>query len=289
MTNNKLKKQILLLGADGMLGHDLYNFLLEQKLRVKALSFPEIDLNDNNKTEQILKSLDFDILINCTAYTNVDACETDKKQAYQLNATTPGILAKLCKDKNATIVHFSTDYVFDGKNKIAYSEFNKPKPINYYGKSKLAGEENIKKNTENYLIIRTAWLYGASGNNFVKKILSMCKEKETIKIVNDQFGSPTYTKDLSKMTWKIILSKKTGLFHVTNQGFCSWYDLANKVIELANIPKNIIPCTSNEYPTPAKRPQNSKLKNLQLIKYKIPLLRPWDRALKDCLKELSLK
>jgi dTDP-4-dehydrorhamnose reductase len=259
---------ILILGAGGMLGKDLRKAFPD----ALAYSHSAVDITDRARITHMIKALSPRTVINAAAYTNVDGCEDNPGLAYAVNGTAPGYVAEACAAVNATLVHYSTDYVFDGKKK-EYAESDTPNPVNVYGESKRLGEQNIVRAMEDYRIIRTSWLFGRHGKNFVDTMLSLSKQMDRVKVVNDQVGKPTYTVDLAEATRK-ILAMPPGIYHVTNDGVCSWYDFASAIIP------NTTPCTSEEFPRKAKRPKFSVLVNT-----KTTPLRHWSEALADYLKE----
>lgn len=258
----------MIFGASGMLGSDLCRVFPDAvKLTHKGL-----DITDRTKVIESIKRIKPDVVINAAAYTNVDGCEDEQDLAFEVNGHAPGYIAQACSDIGAILVHFSTDYVFDGSKK-EYVESDTTNPINVYGQSKLMGEQEIIKNTDNYRIIRTSWLFGKNGQNFVDTMLSLSKEIETVKVVNDQFGKPTYTADLARKTPEIF-EMEAGIYHITNKGVCSWYEFASAIIH------NAIPCSSDEFPRKARRPTYSALMDT-----KTSLMRHWKNALNEYLKE----
>jgi len=270
--------KILILGYKGMLGHEL----VEEFKNNHELVLWDREQIDISKKEDVIKKISVlcpDIVINSAAYTAVDEAESNKDLAYKVNGCAVGFLATACKEINALLVHFSTDYVFDGENHNGYKENHPYNPINMYGKSKALGEKMILDISPKYYIIRTAWLFGKNGKNFVETMLRLAKEKKDLKIVNDQFGNPTSAKDLAAEVRKLVESKnKFGIYHITNSGTCSWHEFAVKIFKLANLNPKIKPVESNEFPTPAKRPTYS-----MLINTKLPSMRKWEEALKDYL------
>ncbi|MFH1429380.1 MAG: dTDP-4-dehydrorhamnose reductase [Candidatus Margulisiibacteriota bacterium] len=273
--------KVILAGADGMLGSDMLDLLNTEDIDVKALYYPDFDYARPESVTKALQSEDFDVLINCTAYTRVDDCESNRKEAMLVNADGPKMLADICRDKSALLVHFSTDYVFDGLKAEPYVESDLTGPINEYGRTKLEGEKRIIKSGVCHLIIRTSWLYGPNGPNFVESMLKLGKTRSEVKVVNDQFGSPTYTKDLAQKSWEVINTGIEGITHINNQGYCTWAEFAQEIFAIAGIPVIVNKCRTEEYPTPAKRQKNSRLQNQRLIDEKIPLLRSWQDALRE--------
>lgn len=258
----------MIFGAGGMLGKDLCEVFPD------AISFTHNEMDITNRLLVIGAILDNspDVVINAAAYTKVDQAEDETELAFEVNGYAPGHIAEGCSQIGAKLIHYSTDYVFEG-TKQGYIESDNPNPINAYGKSKLRGEQEIAKNTDNFIIIRTSWLFGKNGKNFVDTMLRLSPQMEKVKVVNDQFGRPTYTADLAHKTAEII-ELEPGIYHITNEGICSWYELASAAI------KNATPCTSKEYPTKAERPRYSILNNTKTTQ-----MRHWKEALSAYLKE----
>jgi len=270
-------KKIIVIGANGMLGSDLISI-------IPAISFPKtlFDITDDGSYNQ-LNQLNPDIIINCAAYTAVDNAENDKDKCSKVNTEGVRKLVEYCKNKNIILVQISTDYVFDGE-KNGYDEDDKKNPLNFYGKTKADAEDIITSNLTNYYIIRTSWLFGKNGSNFIKKIFKLSNEREELKIVYDQIGSPTYTKDLANAIYKLIkLEKNFGIYHITNSGTCSWFEFAKEILAQEKSKCTLIPISLNEYITPAKRPKYSVLLN-----HKFDELRSWKEALNDYLLKEAL-
>ncbi len=260
------KIKTLIFGAGGMLGTELCHVFSD----AFKLKHADIDIRDREKVIEHIKKNRPDVVINAAAYTAVDDCEDNKELAFEVNGGAPGYIAEGCSDVGSVLIHYSTDYIFDGSKK-EYFESDTPNPINVYGQSKLMGEKNIMKNLDNFRIIRTSWLYGAHGRNFVDTMLKLSKEMDRVKVVNDQFGKPTYAVDLARQT-KEIIGLAPGVYHVTNEGVCSWYEFASAIID------NVVPCTSEEFPRKAKRPKYSVLTNT-----KTSPMRHWRDALSEYL------
>lgn len=273
--------KILILGANGMLGHALINAFSSDDIMVGDL--PEFDLTKTEDLKLKIKNFSPEIVINAAAFTRVDDCEAKKGICNQVNGETVGELAKICRELGIILVHYSTDYVFDGSKKSGYLENDKTKPINAYGLSKELGEKLLQKNTDKFYLIRSAWLFGPFGKNFVDTIIELALKQKEIKVVNDQFGNPTYTKDLAQATRQILIDKPAfGIYHRTNAQSGSWYELAQKIKETMGLNAEFIPVSSTEFPRAAKRPKYSKL-----INTKLPELRPWTEALEEYLKTKS--
>jgi dTDP-4-dehydrorhamnose reductase len=260
------KIKTLILGADGMLGYDLQKAFSDAVARGR-----DLDITDEALVSTFIQELNPDLVINAAAYTDVDGCEDNREIAFKVNGDAPRYIAGACSETEATLVHYSTDYVFDGSAE-AYTESDPPRPINAYGESKLLGETNVMKNMDDYRIIRTSWLFGVHGRNFVEAMLGLSGGIDMVKVVNDQFGKPTYTADLARKTAEIV-RMAPGTYHITNEGVCSWYEFAAAAID------NVSPCSSDEFVRKAKRPMYSVLTNT-----KTTPMRHWRDALKEYME-----
>ena len=244
-----------------MLGTDLRKAFPD----AMALTHRDVDITDREQVLRVIKERMPEAVINAAAYTNVDGCEDEQELAYSVNGKAPGYIAEACAATGARLVHYSTDYVFDGL-KNEYRESDATNPVNVYGKSKLMGEQHIAGTVKDYRIIRTSWLFGRHGKNFVDTMLTLSKQMDKVKVVNDQVGKPTYTVDLAAKT-REVLGMPPGIYHITNDGVCSWYEFASAIIP------NTVPCTSEEFPRKAKRPKYSVLVNT-----KTAPMRHWRRS-----------
>ncbi|MCK4592600.1 dTDP-4-dehydrorhamnose reductase [Candidatus Parcubacteria bacterium] len=272
--------KILILGHKGMLGNELAD-VFKDRHELVLWDRDQIDISNKDDVMKKIGELKPDIVINAAAYTAVDKAESEKDLVYKVNGCAVGFLSTICKEINALFIHFSTDYVFDGENHIGYKENHPYKPINLYGRSKALGEKMILDIEPRYYIIRTSWLFGKYGKNFVETMLRIANEGKDLRIVNDQFGSPTYAKDIAKKVRELIESEKPyGIYHITNSESCNWYEFALKIFEFSGLDPNVQPVTSEEFPTPAKRPTYSMLVNTKLSP-----MRPWKEALKAYLVE----
>ena len=272
-------KNILVIGCNGQLGSDCMSVLGADAVGV---DLPEIDISNRFQCFEKLDSIRPDVIINCAAYTAVDACETDPA-CWQVNADGPKHLAEWIEKNDAFLVHVSTDYVFSGDKVLFESahEEDFPDPISEYGRSKLAGEQAIAEQTTRFAILRTAWLYGATGNNFLKTMLRLTLQNpgKEFKVVNDQYGSPTWSHTLARQIQAVTKHQSKGVFHATSEGYCTWYDLACAFLEELGIEHNFVPCSTDEFPTPTKRPANSILENERLKKEEINLFGNWKEEL----------
>jgi len=279
---------ILITGSNGQLGKDCEH-VFKNNHQTTCVDIEDLDITSLDQVDVLVKKIQPDIIINCAAFTQVDACETKKKTADNINVNGPENLAKSARKNNSLLVHISSDYVFDGKKKSteSYVEKDFPSPLSYYGRTKLSGERSVINNTENYIILRTAWLYGFYGHNFLKAILKKAlNQPETqLKIVNDQFGSPTWSFSLALQIAHLVKNKGWGLYHASSEGACSWYDFAKYFLEKFNVPHNITPCTTEEYPTPAIRPKCSILENQRLKNGNLNKMNHWQTDLDEYIHQ----
>jgi len=291
---------IWLIGNKGMLGYEVEELLKKNNLSYAA-SDQEIDITDFSILVQYIKDKKIDWIVNCAAYTAVDKAEEEIEKAYCINRDGVKNIARIALDKQAKLIHISTNYVFDGKKdkQSAYTEENQANPMGIYGKSKLTGEKEIINILDKYFIIRTAWLYGVNGHNFVYTMLRLFREREVITVVDDQWSSPTYAADLAEVILKIIEtgSDKFGIYHFANEGVINWYQFAREIydkakeIGIVNGSRNveIKPIKTEEYPTAAIRPQYSVLSKDKVKKEFNLKIRNWYKALEDFLSILSLR
>ena len=259
--------KILITGSNGMLGHDLIEVLKDNHELVLTTS-KTLDITDKNKTIDIIKENNPDVVINSAAYTDVDGCETNQDLAYAVNGEGVKNLALACKEVDCPLVHISTDYVFDGTARDPIAEDGEIGPISIYGKSKLKGEEAIQEILDKYFIVRTAWLYGINGKNFPKTMLELAKNHSEITVVYDEVGTPTYTPDLAQAISKLIETDYYGIYHITNSDSCSWFDFAKYIFEIADVTVEVTPVKAVEFARPAPRPSYSVLENKKWIENK---------------------
>ncbi len=283
-------KRILVTGSNGQLGSELKDIApFYPDVEFLFTDLPELDISDDMAVESYISQRPVDALINCAAYTAVDKAESEPEKAYLINATAPSILAGVAERHDFTLVHISTDYVFNGKNYKPYLESDPVGAVSAYGISKLEGEVAVIKSKAHALIIRTSWMYSVYGHNFVKTILRLAKERHELKVVFDQIGSPTYAADLAKAILEILTKHKfrgCKIYHYSNEGICSWYDFASTIIQLANLNCRVLPITSSGFPTPAPRPHYSVL-DKSMIRGDFDLVIPWwHDSLRQCLSML---
>jgi len=291
--------KIMITGSKGQLGNELSSILESGRSEIGAISsdykdcevqavdVDRLDITDAVAVDNFVKENRHDIIINCAALTNVDACETEHMLAMKVNAFGPANLATAAQKYGAKIVHISTDYVFPGDETTPYCEWDNCNPNTIYGKSKHLGEIYVAERCSRYFIVRTAWLYGYIGNNFVKTMRRLAKEKGTVKVVDDQRGNPTNANDLAHHLLSIALTDNYGIYHCTGKGECSWYDFTKKIIEYSNIPCIVSPCSTDEFPSSAKRPAYSSLRNLSLECTVGDTMRNWEDALRSYIQKLE--
>lgn len=270
--------KIVILGANGMLGRYLVHTFKDYQ--VYGFGKKDLDITNKKLLNKKIKDIKPKYVINAAAYTNVDKSESNPEFAFAVNAEGVKNIATSCKKNNTILIHISSDYVFDGK-KNGYKEDDKPKPLNVYGMSKYLGEKYLKSINPSHYLIRASWLYGAGGKNFVDTILRLAKINKVLKVVNDQIGSPTYAKDLAEAIKKFTENKfDFGTYHRTNDGYCTWFELTKKIVEIKNLKNEVKPISSKQLKRAAERPRCSIL-----INTKLPELRSWQSALKDYLSE----
>ncbi|MCL1897082.1 MAG: dTDP-4-dehydrorhamnose reductase [Clostridiales bacterium] len=291
--------KILITGNKGQLGNELAGILGDMRnglgeipevyrdAEVVGIDIDTVDISDSAAFSAFAagqKGAPFDLIINCAAMTNVDGCEADYEAAYKSNAVAPGNIARFAEGQGARLVHISTDYVFDGKADVPYTENDKTGPVSAYGKTKLIGEKNVQEECRRTFIVRTSWLYGKTGNNFVRTIRKIASENERITVVCDQVGNPTNADDLAHHILKIAAggaedSVPYGIYHVTGDGICSWYEFAEEIVRLSGLKCEVAPVTSEEYRRPAPRPAYSAMDNARLRETVGDEMRHWKEAL----------
>ena len=278
---------ILITGAKGQLGQDCVS-VLRGKHSVSAVDIDELDIAAAEAVDAGVQALNPQVIVNCAAYTLVDACEHHDETAWQVNADGPANLARAAARTGARLIHISTDYVFDGEKPVpeAYTESDTTNPLSVYGRTKLAGEERIMAACDNYVILRTAWLYGANGKNFISTILRkvLNEPQVRLKIVNDQYGSPTWSYRLAMQIDGLLPTSARGIYHASSEGYCTWHELAVKLLAELDLSGRITACTTADYPTPAARPRNSILENRHLKSENLNVMRHWQTDLQAFLK-----
>lgn len=291
--------KILITGCKGQLGNELQEIIKSGKAEISevsesiknseviALDVDKLDITNLTQVKEILNDLKPDVVINCAAATNVDGCESNEDFAFRVNSIGPRNLAIVCEEVGCKLVQVSTDYVFSGVGNKPLTEYDLTSPYSVYGKTKLLGENYVREFSSKYFIVRTAWLYGYVGHNFVYTMRKLGKEKECISVVNDQRGNPTHANDLAYHILKLIQTEEYGVYHCTGKGECTWYDFAKMIIELSGERCEVNPCTSEEYKTPAKRPEYSSLDNIMLRNTVGDEMRDWKDAIKSFIDKLD--
>lgn len=274
---------ILVTGSTGQLGSDVVKELLKRGYSILSPNRSEFNLCSEDSIRNYILNSNCEAIVHCAAYTQVDKAEDEKDLCIKINTTATKHIVKCAKILDIPMIYISTDYVFDGTKDGEYTENDETNPINIYGESKLAGEKYVQEILDKYYIVRTSWVFNINGKNFIETMLRLSKANNQLSIVNDQIGSPTYTKDLSRLLVDMLETSKYGLYHATNEGYCSWYEFADTIFKLANINIDIKAINSNEYASRAKRPLNSKLSKDKLIEYGFKPLPHWEDALKDYL------
>jgi len=284
--------KILITGAKGQLGSQIVNIIksgaselgeVPKELlhsEIISVDVEELDITKGSDVKRYLSTVKPQVVINCAAYTNVDGCESNEELAFKINSLGPKNLAIGCEEVGAKLIHISTDYVFSGVGTTPLKEYELTSPVSVYGKTKLLGENYVKEFCSRYFIVRTAWLYGYNGKNFVKTIMKAASERGALTVVDDQRGNPTNAEDLAHHILKLTVCDEYGIYHCTGAGECSWYDFACKIVEFAGIPCKVTPVTSEQYASAAKRPAYSSLDNMMLRSTVGDEMRPWEEALK---------
>ncbi|AGX43816.1 dTDP-4-dehydrorhamnose reductase [Clostridium saccharobutylicum] len=291
--------KILITGSKGQLGNELQGIIKSgvaeigkvsdfiKESEVISLDIDKLDITDLGQVVNKITDLKPDVVINCAAATNVDWCESNENFAFKVNSLGPRNLAIACEKISAKLVHISTDYVFSGEGDKPLKEYDLTAPCSVYGKTKLLGENYVRKFSTKYFIVRTAWLYGYVGSNFVYTMRKLAKERNIITVVNDQKGNPTNANDLAYHILKLIPTEEFGLYHCTGKGECTWYDFANMIIRLSQEECEVKPCISEEYKTKARRPKHSSLDNMMFRNTVGDEMRGWQEALKSFIYKLD--
>ena len=278
---------ILITGILGQLGYDLSKELASRGVEFIAPSLEELELSTEAGAKNFILDKKPDTVIHCAAYTAVDKAESEPEDAIQVNGFGTRWIAEACREIDAKMIYISTDYVFGGDGKIPYEVHDEKSPVNMYGRTKLLGEDSVAALLTKYFIVRTSWVFGINGHNFIKTMLRLAESHKKIRVVNDQIGSPTYTVDLAKLLADMAATEKFGIYHATNEGFCSWADFAKEIFEQAGLEVEVEGIPTIEYPTPARRPFNSRLSKKSLDEAGFNRLPAWQDAVKRYLVELK--
>lgn len=278
--------KVLVTGYQGQLGHDIMKEAKRVGVEAVGMGRNELDITNKAQVQTVLHQDSYDAVIHCAAWVAVDKAEDEVDATRTVNYLGTKYVAEECKLLDIPMMYFSTDYVFDGQGEDYFNEYDKPNPINVYGLTKYEGELEVMKLSK-YFIIRISWLFGLNGNNFVKTMLKLGEERGEVSVVNDQIGSPTYTKDLSVLALDMIQSEAYGIYHASNQGICSWYDFATEIFRQANMDVKVNPVSSDAFPVKATRPHNSRMNQTELDKHGFTRLPNWEDAITRYLEELK--
>lgn len=277
--------KILVTGANGQLGYDIIREAEKHNIEAIGVDIKEMDITDKQQVQKVI-TRDYDAVVHCAAWTAVDKAEDCIEQCRKVNTVGTENIAGVCRQYDIPMMYFSTDYVFDGNGEKPWNEYDKRDPLNVYGQTKYEGELIVEK-LKKHFIIRISWVFGVNGNNFVKTMLRLGKERKELTVVDDQIGSPTYTYDLAKLCIEMIQTDKYGTYHATNEGLCSWYEFACEIFKQAGYKDiKVIPVHTEQYPTKAKRPKNSRMKKTELDKNGFKRLPEWKDALSRYIKEI---
>ncbi|WP_145410977.1 dTDP-4-dehydrorhamnose reductase [Paenibacillus xylanexedens] len=285
--------KILVTGANGQLGRDVVLLLEREGYSVLACDRDQMDITNQAQCNKVISDFHPDVVIHCAAYTAVDAAESDVDGAYKVNAVGTRNVAVAAEKVGATLIYISTDYVFDGNSATPYQEYDDTNPQSVYGKSKRAGELLVQSLSTKWFVVRTSWVYGIYGNNFVKTMLKLGQEKPKLQVVHDQKGSPTYTADLANFLMQLMQTEKYGVYHASNSGTCTWYEFTQAIFEEArgnkyfSIQAHLEPCTTEQFPRPAPRPRNSVMDHLSIRTNGLVDLPPWREGLREFIRLLS--
>ena len=278
--------KVLVTGVKGQLGYDVVKELENRGMEAIGVDIDEMDITDAGSVSKVIKEARPDAVIHCAAYTAVDAAEENEELCRKVNAEGPKNIAEICKELDIKMIQISTDYVFNGQGEKLWEPDDEAGPTSVYGQTKYEGELAVRNILEKYFIVRIAWVFGINGKNFVKTMLNLSKNYDTIRVVNDQFGSPTYTYDLARLLVDMVQTEKYGVYHATNEGICSWYDFACAIFAEAGIEMNVIPVSTEEYGAKANRPANSRMSKEKLTENGFEKLPQWQDALKRYIAAL---
>lgn len=279
--------RILVTGVKGQLGYDVVQEGKKRGLGIFGTDVHNMDITNSVQVEEMINGYKPDVIIHCAAYTAVDSAEDNRERCYKINVDGTRNIAAACGKLNIPLMYFSTDYIFDGQGVNFWRENDLKQPLNVYGQTKYEGELVVQELVQKYFILRISWVFGVNGNNFIKTMLRLGKERGAVGVVADQIGSPTYTYDLAKLIFDMIQTDKYGVYHVTNDGLCSWYEFACEIFKQAGMDVKVTPLTTDQYPAKAVRPFNSRMSKDKLRNAGFQMLPSWQDALKRYLKEIS--
>ena len=276
--------RVLVTGVKGQLGYDVMNELAKRGYEGVGVDVDEMDITDARKVDEVITKAQVDKVVHCAAYTAVDAAEDNVELCRRVNAEGTENIAKVCKRLDLPMVYLSTDYVFDGEGERPWEPDDERDPLNVYGQTKYEGELAVERNLDKYFIVRIAWVFGVNGKNFIKTLLNLAQNHDTITVVDDQVGSPTYTYDLARLLVDMIETEKYGRYHATNEGLCTWYEFAKEIFRQAGVDVKVVPVTSEQFQAKAKRPHNSRMNKDKLEAMGFQRLPSWQDALSRYLK-----
>ncbi len=280
--------KVLVTGVKGQLGHDVVNELCKRGMEAVGVDIEEMDITDRDSVRNVISENKPDAVIHCAAYTAVDAAEDHEDICRRVNADGTQNIADACKELDIKMLYLSTDYVFDGEGERPWEPDDACHPLNVYGQTKYEGELAIQNTLKKYFIVRITWVFGVNGKNFVKTMLNLAEKNSRITVVNDQYGSPTYTYDLAKLLVDMVLTEKYGIYHAANEGICTWYEFTKEIFKQADVNVEVVPVTSEEFKARANRPKNSRMNKDKLEVNGFERLPSWQDALKRYLKIIKV-
>lgn len=283
-SEGRIYMKVLVTGVKGQLGFDVVNELEKRNIEAVGVDIEEMDITDAESVDNVIREAAPDAVIHCAAYTAVDAAEDNEELCRKVNAEGTQNIANVCKALDIKMIYISTDYVFDGQGERPWEPEDERGPLSVYGQTKYEGELAVQNTLDKYFIVRIAWVFGINGKNFVKTMLRLAETHKKLTVVNDQYGSPTYTYDLARLLVDMVLTEKYGVYHATNEGICTWYEFACEIFRLAGIEMEVVPVSSDEYPAKAKRPENSRMSKDKLEANGFERLPSWQDALKRYLE-----
>ena len=278
--------KVFVTGVKGQLGYDVVNELEKRGLEAIGVDIQEMDITDADSVNQVIGAAAPDAVIHCAAYTAVDAAEDNVEICRKVNADGTQNIANMCRKLDIPMIYISTDYVFDGQGERPWLPEDERAPLNVYGQTKYEGDLAVQNTLDKYFIVRIAWVFGVNGKNFIKTMLNLGKTRDHLTVMNDQFGSPTYTYDLARLLVDMIQTDKYGIYHATNEGICTWYEFACEIFRQAGITVDVTPVSADQYPAKAKRPSNSRMSKDKLEENGFERLPSWQDALGRYLKEI---
>lgn len=278
--------KVLVTGVNGQLGHDIVEECQKRNIETIGVDVKEMDITDAHQVNEVITETKPDAIIHCAAWTAVDKAEDEVEQCRKVNRDGTKHIVDVCEKLELPLMYFSTDYVFDGQGEEPWHEYDERHPLNVYGKTKYEGELEVER-LKKHFIIRISWVFGINGSNFIKTMLRLGKERKEVSVVNDQIGSPTYTYDLARLCVDMIQTKEYGTYHATNEGICSWYELACEIFKQAKMDVIVHPVDSTQFPTRAIRPKNSRMNKTELDKHGFTRLPSWQDALERYLDTLD--